>query len=448
LEDFGLTAADVPKLDADKVKQLPAKAFGAFEKQQLRDMPAEAFAGLKPTQLAALPPDTISVLKPEQVDKMPASAMLGLSAAQIALLPTAVLRKLPAANFKSIDTKELQALSGKDLGKLLSSLDVKLIQPQDVKDRLPAGWSIDDNGRLTPPAGTVLTLKIKSGVKYDTVKVSMPSGMPDLNGTFALGSETVNTTNTILTGLNESLKNAGYKDFTMTQQAGGALAVEGSGTAQGTSFSFLPAADSVTQVAADVPSGLTQDATGHFVVTTLDKQQVTVIPTPKDPQQVAETLGAAGALRVDKNGVAILEIRNDEASPKQVRPVVFDPLVSQATDGKTTGIYVSDKSGEIVYADGTAQKIMPTAPLPDKFIAKAETMEGVESVQLNANGSFSVKYKGQMLQLRAAKFDAAVTPIAEGGKVATAVVVQGDGTVKYTVQDGTDQLDVVLDITE
>jgi len=36
----------------------------------------------------------------------------------------------------------------------------------------------------------------------------------------------------------------------------------------------------------------------------------------------------------------------------------------------------------------------------------------------------------------------------KGEKAATNVVVQPDGTVKYTTQDGTDQLDVILNIIE
>lgn len=228
LEDFGLTDADMATMDAARLKQLTTKAFAAFSKQNVKDIPAAAFAGLKPSQITQLTVDAISVLKVDQVTQMPASTMLGLSAEQIVALPLAVVKKLPVLHFKSLNTKELQKLDGKDLGKLLFNLDKTQIKPEDVKTRLPEGWSIAENGVLTPPAGTVLTLPTKSAAKFDTtVKITMPSGVPDLTKTFSLGGE-VDETNTVLLGINEMLKSSGYKEFEMKQGDGGILSVIGS----------------------------------------------------------------------------------------------------------------------------------------------------------------------------------------------------------------------------
>jgi len=449
LEDFDLTEADVPQLDMIKIRKLPVKAFGAFTKQNVKDIPVAAFAGVKASQLTELTTDAVAGLKPEQIEKMPPAAMKGLKAQQIGTLPPVVLQKLPANHFKNLDPAELKLLTGKDLGKVLMNLNATEIKPEDLLDHLSEGWTVNDKGRLIPPPGTVLALPVKAPVKFDsTVKVSVPTGLPDLNKTFALGGQTdTTTTTTVLSGLNDSLKTAGYKDFSIGQEDGGALTVAGSGASEGTSFVFIPESEGVTQTTTDAPTGLTQDETGHFVLTTPDKQQVTVIPAPKNPKQVAETLGAAGALRMDKHGVAILELRKDDTTPKQVRTVVFDPMVSKATAGKEAGLYVTGNTGEVVYADGTVQKIMPTIPLPDKFMDKAEKIDGVENVLLNADGTLSVMYKGTKLKLRPATFDTQVTPIAAGAKVATNIVVEGS-TVKYTAQDGTDQLDVTLNITE
>jgi len=450
LEDFNLTEADIPTLNMVKVIKLPAKAFGAFSRQNVKDIPAVAFKGVKAAQLTQLTTDGVAGLKPEQVEMIPVAAMVGLKAQQIGALPTTVLQKLPAEYFKNLDPAELKLLSAKEAGKVLMNLDATQIKPQDVQDRLPEGWSVDNNGNLIPPAGTALVLPTKTSIKFDsTVKISVPTGLPDLNKPFILGGQTDTTsTATVLNGLNDSLKTAGYQDFSIKQEDGGTLTVEGTGTSTGVTFTFMPEAEGVVQAAADTSTGLAQNETGHFVLTTPNKQQVKVIAAPKYPKEVAETLGAAGTLRVDKRGVAILEARQDEASPKQVRAVVFDPIVMQATSGKAAGLHLTENTGEIVYADGTAQKIMPTIPLPDKFIDKAKKMEGVEDVRLNADGTVAVQYNGMKLKLRVAKFDAQVTPLAEGEKAATNVVVQADGTVKYTTQDGTDQLDVILNIIE
>lgn len=448
LEDFDLTDADMATMDAARLKQLTTKAFAAFSKQNVKDIPAAAFAGLKPSQITQLSVDAISVLKVDQVTQMPASTMLGLSAEQIVALPLAVVKKLPVLHFKSLNSKELQKLDGKDLGKLLFNLDKTQITPEDVKTRLPEGWSIAENGVLTPPAGTVLTLPTKSAAKFETtVKITMPSGVPDLTKTFALGAE-VDETDTVILGINETLKSSGYKEFEMTQGDGGILTVAGSGSAKGSDFTFIPETDSVKQVASDVTAGLSRNPEGYFTITTAKKQQLTVIAMPKDVKQLAESLGAAGALKIDKRGVAILDMRKDDGSERMVRPVVFDALSAPTASDKLAGLYITEDSAEIVYTDGTAQKLFPTVPLPDKFMEKAKLIEGVEDIQFNADGTFSVKYKGSPLKLRPASFDAKATTLADGEKISTELAVQPDGTLNYTTQDGTDKLEVTLNITE
>ena len=448
--DYGMDEDDVPKFDAEKLQKMPPQAFSAFDKHNIKQVAPEAMTQVTSEQVGQLSTEAVDALKPEQVNKMPPNAMAGLTAKQLGSLPPVVLQKLPADHFKHIDVKVILSLDGKDLSKILVNLDATQIKPQDVKDRLPEGWKVDNKGRITVPAGTILSLPSKPVAPTDsTVKVDAPTDVPDLSKTFSLGGQT-DGSGTVLDGLNTCLKTAGYPNFKMKQQATGTLVVEGSGDAQGTELTFTPESDSMKQVAEDVPTGLTQDETGHFVLTTPDKQQVTVIPTPKDTKQVAESLGEAGSLKMDKHGVAILEMRKDDKSPKHVRPVVFDPMITKAEKGKKAGIYVEGNVGEIVYADGTAQKIMPTVPLPDQFITKAQTIPGVEKIQLNADGTFSVKYKGIKLKLLPTQFDAQTKPVAAEQTVESDIVVQADGTVKYTTQDGagTDQLEVTLAITE
>jgi hypothetical protein len=448
--DYGADDEDVTKFDAEKLQKMPPQAFGAFDKHNIKQVDPEAMTQVTSEQVGQLSTEAVDALKPEQVNKMPANAMVGLTAKQVGSLPPVVLQKLPADHFKHIDVKVILSLDGKDLSKMLVNLDATKIKPADVKDRLPKGWKIDDKGHIKAPAGTTLSLPSKPALPTDnTVKVDAPTDVPDLNKTFSLGGQT-DGSGTVLDGLNTCLKTAGYPNFKMKQEDSGTLKVEGTGDAQGTELTFTPESDSMKQVAEDVPTGLTQDETGHFVLTTPDKQQVTVIPTPKDTKQVAESLGAAGSLKMDKRGVVTLEIRQNDQSPKQVRPVVFDPMITKAPAGKKAGMYVEGNVGEIVYADGTAQKMMPTVPVPDKFVAKAQKIPGVEKIQHNADGTFTVMYKGMKLKLMPMQFDAQTTPVAEGQTVEPDIAVQADGTVKYTTQDevGTDQLEVTLAITE
>jgi hypothetical protein len=326
--------ADVPRFDAEKLQKLPPQAFGAFDRNHIKQLPPEAMAQVTAEQMGQLSPEAVDALKPEQVNKMPPHAMVGLTAKQLGSLPPVVLQKLPAEHFKNIDPKEIKFLDGKDLGKMLVNLDATQIKPKDVKNVLPEGWNVDDKGRIIVPAGTPLNLPMKTVPNTNnTVKVNVPTEVADLDKTFSLGGQT-DGGSTVLEGINSCLKTAGYANFKMKQQATGTLLVEGSGDAQGVELTFTPKSDSMKQVAEDVPTGLTQDETGHFVLTTPDKQQVTVIPTPKDTTQVAESLGEAGSLKMDKHGVAMLEMRKDDKSPKHVRSVVFDPMITKAELGK------------------------------------------------------------------------------------------------------------------
>ncbi|MEZ5670879.1 MAG: hypothetical protein R3E08_00220 [Thiotrichaceae bacterium] len=85
------------------------------------------------------------------------------------------------------------------------------------------------------------------------VKVTVPTGVPDLDTVFALGGDVTppttdpdNTKTTILMGLNENLQKRAIKDFVMTQEKA-ALVVVGGGQSEGASFCFTPESDSVKQ---------------------------------------------------------------------------------------------------------------------------------------------------------------------------------------------------------
>lgn len=276
-----------------------------------------------------------------------------------------------------------------------------------------------------------------------------PSEVADLDSALTIGGTTTGNETTVLDSLNTCLKTAGFPNFKMKQDGKtGKIVVEGSGDAQGAQLTFTTKSDSVKQADSTAATGLTQNESGHYVLTTDDKKQVTVIPAAKDTTQLAQSLGDASSVKVAENGVTTVEIRKDAQSAPQVQAMVFDPMITKAGAGKKAGIYTEGATGEIVYADGTAQKILPTVPQADQFVTTATKFPGVENAQLNADGTIAVQYKGMKLKLCAKQFTTQTTPLATGQTVQPNITVQTDGTVKYTTQEGTNQVESTLTITE
>jgi competence protein ComGC len=394
--------------------------------------------------------DAVTALKPEQVTNMPAQAMVGLTAKQIGSLPAVVLQKMPAEHFKNLDKNEVKNLDSKGLSKVLVNINTKEVKTQEVKNMLPSGWTVDNKGRITAPAGSTLSLPAKTVTQTNsTVNVEEPSEVANLDSNLTVGGAATDGETTVLDGLNSCLKTAGFPNFKMKQDnKTGKIVVEGSGDAQGAQLTFTTKSDSVKQADSSATTGLTQDESGHYVLTTEDKKQVTVIPAAKDTTQLAQSLGDASSVKVAENGVTTVEIRKDKQSPAQVQAMVFDPMITKASSGKKPGIYTEGATGEIVYSDGTSQKILPTVPQPDQFVTTATKFPGVEKAQFNADGTVAVQYKGMKLKLCAKQFTTQTTPLAEGQTVQPNISVQTDGTVKYTTQEGTNQVEATLTITE
>jgi hypothetical protein len=166
-----------------------------------------------------------------------------------------------------------------------------------------------------------------------------------------------------------------------------------------------------------------------------------VIPTPKDPNGLALALGKDGGVKVDENGVVTISQKGKKS------PVVFDSLATPTTAtpvaGKPAGVYFTGaETGFSVYADGTAQAIKPAVAAPDTFTAKAKAFQGVDAVQSNGDGSFTVAYKGVNLTIKPQSFDTTVTTVTT---VDPSITVK-DNNLVYTYQDGTDAVSQTLTV--
>ncbi|MEN9461677.1 MAG: hypothetical protein RIS84_1697 [Pseudomonadota bacterium] len=392
LRALGVDDDKLPKLGRDDIKNLPAKALQAFDKKSLAALPPAAFGGLT------------------------------------------------TAALKQLKTDEVKQLDGKDLTKLVTNLDSTQVKPEDVKNLLPTGWTIDTaTGKITPPAGSNISLpplKVASTTASTTTTgtVETPE-VADLTKAVAVGGKT-DATGSVLQGVNDALKAAGVPQFTAKQNGNGVISVEGPSI----KLNFLPDNKNMKQGDTKAPAGITI-IEGRYVVVTPLGQLIPVIPTPKDPQGLALALGKDGGIKVDENGVVTISQKGKKS------PVIFDSLATPTTAspvaGKPAGVYfTSANTGFSVYADGTAQAIKPAVAAPDTFTSKARSFSGVDDVQSNGDGSFVVVYKGTKLTIKPQSFD---TTVATGATVDPSITVK-DNNLVYTYQDGTDAVSQTLTV--
>jgi hypothetical protein len=392
LRALGVDDDKLPKLGRDDVKNLPPQALQAFDKKSLAALPPAAFGGLN------------------------------------------------TAALKQLNRDEVKQLDSKDLTKLVTNLDSTQVKPEDVKNLLPEGWTVDSTtGRITPPAGSNISLPpLKAATTTPstttTGTVQTPE-VPDLAKAVAVGGKT-DATGSVLQGVNDALKAAGVPQFIAKQNGNGVIIVEGPGI----KLNFLPDNKNMKQGDTKAPAGITI-INGHYVVVTPLGQLIPVLPTPKDPQGLALALGKDGGLKVDESGVVIISQKGKKS------PVIFDSLATPTTAtpvaGKPAGVYFTGAdTGFSVYADGTAQAIKPAVAAPDTFTAKAQAFPGVDAVQSKGDGSFVVTYQGTELTIKPQNFETAVTA---GATVEPSITVK-DNDLVYTYQDGTDAVSQTLTV--
>jgi hypothetical protein len=371
---------------------------------------------------------------------LPPKALQAFDKKSIAALPPAAFGGLNTAALKQLNQDEVKQLDSKDLTKLVTNLDVTQVKPEDIKNLLPTGWTVDSTtGKITPPPGSNISLpplKAASTTASTTTTgaVQTPE-VPDLTKAVAVGGKT-DGTGSVLQGVNDALKAAGVPQFTAKQNGNGVISVEGSGI----KLNFLPDNKNMKQGDTKAPAGITI-IEGRYVVVTPLGQLIPVIPTPKDPNGLALALGKDGGVKVDENGVVTISQKGKKS------PVVFDSLATPTTAtpvaGKPAGVYFTGaETGFSVYADGTAQAIKPAVAAPDTFTAKAKAFQGVDAVQSNGDGSFTVAYKGVNLTIKPQSFDTTVTTVTT---VDPSITVK-DNNLVYTYQDGTDAVSQTLTV--
>jgi len=343
---------------------------------ELEQLTAEQGSGITPEQGGSLTPEQVGHIPPEAIGGFPADTLLAM--------PPDTVKSLTPEQIKSINSEEFQKSEDDDVGKFFINLDPEKITPEDAKDLLPPGWTIDsDTGELIAPVDTQLSLpNLESG---STPGFNPPENIPDLSKSFSLGGE--NGTS-FLDKANQTLSGAGLSQFKFKQDSNsGKINFDNSET--NSKYALAADANGIFQSDSSSEPGLEKNNEGFFVLTTDDNQQLILRPIPADPAALGIALN--GDVHLGEKGNVLINGGNTAIS------ALFGSEIQQAPDGTPPGPLVqSDGSVLYVFDDGQAQSVFPTPNEPDLLIALLlAQIDGLSNLSYNSDGTLSGFYNGK-----------------------------------------------------
>jgi len=445
LTDFGLKPEDIAKLDAEALGELEPAVFSTLSAEEIKLIPPEAFAALSPEQIAEIQKEALEGMTLEQFEQIPIETLNGLTSKNMGGLPIEIIAEFTPEHLDALDAKAFKAMSSKDVSKLFVNLDAAKITTKNAEGLVPENWQLDiETGALTAPVGAKLTLKtLPSTTTLGTVKLPQV-----LNLEKGLGLDGKGTP--LMEGTQRSLEETNLEEFVLSQDEKGILQAEGTGGSRDILYSFIPDADNAIVVDTNkIPIGLSVGAGGFNTITTPEGIQYQVIPAPKDPVAFSQSVGG-GEVALGKRGDVLVELPTQTRRGDAKQVVIMNPFVESNMSNTcveiSQGVVTCDdnRSGprssrrnpvprlKVVYPDGTAQSILPTLLSPDIFSELVLQFDGVDSVVFNADGTFYILQKGQKYRIFP-NYDVTTTSESEEESVEPSVVLNDDGTLKYTI---------------
>ncbi len=428
---------------ADQLQRLDPTVMSGMTAAQLGALKPEAMAGFKPEQMGALAPEMMMRFTREQFTSLDAKAFEGITPQQIGALsgtqigamdrnklgalPPEAIRAMGDDMLGSLNKTEFKNMASEDFSKMMVNFDPSKFSPNELTDFIPPSWNMNAlTGQLTAPPGA--GLQFKALPSLDTAAMQMPT-LPDLNSKLALGG-TATGGNTVLQGMTQAL---GSVDPSLKfEQAGGILSVRGAGASAGPMAAFIPDSAAMIQAPAGALPGISQDATGKFVITTPEGYRVPVIPTLQNPTAL---INAIPGLKLDVADKGETKITLPGANPLNG---IADPFVTTST--QPPGIYRSGAKGNeealVVFPDGTAQKVKPTIQSPEEFQSATKGIPQVGDLKVNVDGSITLKFEGQPLTLKP-EFE--VVPGTTGTTVTPSIKLIDASTAEFTNARGDTQ---------
>ena len=247
--------------------------------------------------------------------------------------------------------------------------------------------------------------------------------LPDLSKNLALGGGTGDAGGGVLAGLDKALDAAaGAGQYKFEQRNDGILNLKTAGT-DDAAAAFIPDTSKMKQAPAGTAPGVSQDATGAFVLTTDKGYQIPLLPALADPDAVKNQLPADSKIEVGTGGQTTISDLGVAGSDK---PVVGMPSPLLVQSDKAPGAYRDgtgpDAKIEIVNADGKAQVITPAFKAQDEFKTALESF-GVTDLKINTSGTIDLTFGGQQLTLKP-HFD--IETKSDGTSYPTGVTQDGD----------------------
>jgi hypothetical protein len=445
-------------ITSDNIGGLPTPVVQTLTPEHLQAFDAQALSGLQAEQLAQFSEETLASLTTTQFAYLMPAALSQLNSIRLSALSLSIIHALTPAHLEALATTAFTELPSKKLSEMLIHLDAEHITPEIAEKLLPTDWQVDlATGTLIPPAGTQLTLKMKTASENLPSEVKLPA-LPDLETSFSVGGRGT----TVREGMRHSLAQENLKDFVLSQDDKGILNVEGTGEAKDIRYAFIPDVDNMIQVdGEDIPIGLSQDEGGFYLITTPDKQQFKVIPAPHDPVALSTVIGD-GHVNLGQRGDVLLAYPEDTRRARAVQRIsviMFDPFIEpppdefcmaladeafecdfeNAPENLRPGVHFNPgnrksshpvTTGYVVYPNGTSQRIRPTVLSPDTFIEKGLAFNGVEKLVYNANGTFTALYRGQRYMIYF-DFNVNVRDLVPGESVNPRILSDNKGKLRY-----------------
>ena len=235
----------------------------------------------------------------------------------------------------------------------------------------------------------------------------------------------------VLAGLDTSLDAANFGNLVFRQSADGILTVVSDSDESVALASFIPDANNITQAPDGFTPGLSTDSRGAFVLTTDDGYQIPLLPAVRDPDDIVDLLPGTEVIIGDRGETTITRPQGDGSNPIVG---IFDPLIVTST--LPPGLYSSGDGADeellVVFADGSAQTLRPTIQSPDEFEQAANATAGVESVEINTDGSIDIRFEGADLTIRPL-FD--IEPGSATGDATPTLLIE-DGRFFFVNSDG------------
>ncbi|EIJ42573.1 hypothetical protein BegalDRAFT_1695 [Beggiatoa alba B18LD] len=391
----GFSIKAIAKISGEKLGKIKPKACIGLSVEQVAAIDVDAVKELTATQLSYITYTAIRGFSVQQFQNLQLETLAGLTTSNVAGLSKDIYADMGEDILTLLGTTVVSSLDLEDLTLVIFSLDFKKISMTTIYQYLPTTWIINPlNGKIKFPKGKLALPKFKLK-KGESIVVSLPEGIPDLNVALTLNKDETTPQETLVTVINQTLASLNFANFTVAQEDG-LITVKGTGDAKDVELSLLPDEDGVEQVDDSEPAGLTIDDEGKYVLTTLEGIRFTLIPAPR---KTAYFNNIGLKVRVKKKGEVRLEIQK----LNRVVSAVFSPFIIKAPAGTPQGVSFNEDGTmlTVVFEDGMMQTAYPTVMDRDIMVLARNLLADAfqyGEYKFLANGKIHFIYRGLLIE--------------------------------------------------